>query len=95
MPSVPYILADLIKHLTGYRHSRKTDLISVENLLSTVYGIPSVPPSPPLGLGAHSCRRLLRGLEEPSWLLTISAGSSAILDCLAGKAAMLARFSNL
>ena len=65
MPSAPCILADLIKHLTEYRHSRKTDLISVENLLSTVNGIPSVPPSPPLGLGAHSRRRcFLRSLEE-------------------------------
>ena len=35
-------------------HSRNTDLISVEKLLSTVDGIPSVPPSPPLGLGASA-----------------------------------------
>ena len=33
---------------------RNTDLISVEKLLSTVDGIPSVPPSPPLGLGASA-----------------------------------------
>ena len=48
-------------------------------------GILSVPPSPPLGLGAHLRRRLLRGLEEPSWRPRTSAGLSAILDWFGAK----------
>ena len=46
-----------------------TDLISVEKLLSTVDGIPSVPPSPPLGLGASAI-----ALTSPSLTDEIAGG---------------------
>ena len=81
MPSAPCILADLIKHLTEYRHSRKTDLISVENLLSTVNGIPSVLPAHPSGW--ERIRVVVVSFavwQSPSWRSLFSAGSAAMLD---------------
>ena len=94
MPSAPCILADLIKHLTEYRHSRKTDLISVENLLSTVNGIPSVLPAHPSGwerirvVVSFAVWQSIMAVPVLSW-----AGRH--VGFLARKDAILARNSNL